>query len=147
MLYPRFNQYRSVQFCQAQHSTKRLLQFSQNSQLKALHLSLACVNRPSRSALILLTLLFYHNPAQRTSVLFMISHTLRSAASSCSFSLLPVADDDGLFRTGKRECPGREVHLRGLIDDLARRMASVVVAFFAITSLLIMFLHLLQSVD
>ena len=31
--------------------------------------------------------------------------------------LLPVADDDGLFRTGKRECPGREVHLRGLIDD------------------------------
>ena len=49
MLYPRFNQYRSVQFCQAQHSTKRLLQFSQNSQSKTLHLSLACVSSPSRS--------------------------------------------------------------------------------------------------
>ena len=34
-----------------------------------------------------------------------------------------------------------------LSDDLARRMASVVVAFFAITSLLIVFLHLLQSAN
>ena len=34
-----------------------------------------------------------------------------------------------------------------LSDDLVRRMASVVVAFFAITSFLIVFLHLLQSAD